>query len=583
LIDTFLLHDTVDVRRVTMNSSKSWRVEGILIAVVAVLLMAPPAAYGQGVTPKAGKKYALLVGVDRYDKGTLLPDLTYPQRDVDGLASVLIDSGYARKDVIVMTRTSGSEDTVLLPNAAHIRNQLSLLLKPLKPGDSIVVLLCGHGVMMDAPSKAGGKPRPTSFFCPMDADLKERDLTKFLALDEFYDALAACKASTKFLLVDACRNELKSAPAEARAPGIEMPPPPLPPASVAALYSCAEKEVSWEDSKLGGGHGVFSHFLIEGLKGAADQASGNRDGKVTLDELKSYVTENVFEHVRARHSASQEPRFLGNTGFVVLRDRVSRPPAPEFLNSSVGIKLKRILAGKFLMGSRKDIDKDAKDHELPQHEVRISRAFYLGVTEVTQGQYRAVTGANPSNFKGSDDLPVDSVSWFDSVRFCNALSEKEGLPTFYRIDGYSVIVPDWKGSGYRLPTEAEWEYACRAGSPSRYSFGDDAARLGDYGWFVGNSGRKTHAVGQKRANKFGLYDMHGNVLEWCWDWHGERYYAGSPVVDPTGPDDGLQRVIRGGSCNAGEIPNRAAMRPGNEPAGTRTFLGLRLARVASIE
>ena len=138
--------------------------------------------------------------------------------------------------------------------------------------------------------------------------------------------------------------------------------------------------------------------------------------------------------------------------------------------------------------------------------------------------------------QSTDQYPVEGVSWFDAVIFCNKLSAKEGRRPFYEIDDKYVRVPDWNGPGYRLPTEAEWEYACRANAstPTRYSFGDDAAQLDEYGWFQVNSSRP-HPVGRKKPNGFGLHDMHGNVSEWCWDWYGEGYYKQSREDDPTGP------------------------------------------------
>ena len=159
--------------------------------------------------------------------------------------------------------------------------------------------------------------------------------------------------------------------------------------------------------------------------------------------------------------------------------------------------LVRIEPGEFMMGSP-DSDKDAEDDEKPRHRVRITRPFYLGKYEVTQAEYEAMMGENPSNFKGNPKNPVENVSWLDAVRFCNQLSEREGLKPFYGISGETVQVPDWNGTGYRLPTEAEWEYACRAGTATRYSFGDDEASLGEFAWFGGNSDSRTHEVGQKR-------------------------------------------------------------------------------------
>jgi formylglycine-generating enzyme required for sulfatase activity len=208
--------------------------------------------------------------------------------------------------------------------------------------------------------------------------------------------------------------------------------------------------------------------------------------------------------------------------------------------------------------------------------VRITRPFYLGQTEVTQGQYRAVTGQVPSYFKGSEDLPLENVSWNDAIAFCNTLSEREGLKPYYRLNTGEPTGSD----GYRLPTEAEWEYACRAGSATRYSFGNDAAQLSAFAWFYGNSDNKTHPVGQKRANAWGLFDMHGNVWEWCWDVYKADSYRGSPESDPAGPSVSgpADRVIRGGCWLLDPESARSAARCRNAPEFRSKDLGIRLAR-----
>ncbi len=250
-------------------------------------------------------------------------------------------------------------------------------------------------------------------------------------------------------------------------------------------------------------------------------------------------------------------------------------PTKEITNT-IGMKLVLIPSGEFLMGSP-DSDKDARDNEKPQHHVQITRPFYLGIHEVTQGQYRAVTGENPPRFKGSsDDLPVNWVSWNEAIAFCDKLSKRDGMKPYHHFGG---SVQRLGGEAYRLPTEAEWEYACRAGSTTRYNFGDDAVSLNEFAWVRGNSGGRSHPVGQKRPNAWGLYDMHGNLWEWCEDWYDEMYYQHSPGADPLGPSRAASRVFRG-ECWLDPPPAcRSAFRVGLAPGMRANYLGFRVARL----
>ena len=179
----------------------------------------------------------------------------------------------------------------------------------------------------------------------------------------------------------------------------------------------------------------------------------------------------------------------------------------------------------FMMGSPSS--KQGRGSYEKQHRVTLTKGYYLQTTEVTQGQWRAIMGNNPSRFSNcGDGCPVEKVSWNDVQAFISKLNRKEGT------------------NRYRLPTEAEWEYAARAGSTSRFCFGDDEDRLSEYAWYVRNSGGKTHSVAQKKPNAWILYDMHGNVWEWCQDWYSD--YPSGSVTDPTGPSSGSSRVYRGG-------------------------------------
>jgi formylglycine-generating enzyme required for sulfatase activity len=238
--------------------------------------------------------------------------------------------------------------------------------------------------------------------------------------------------------------------------------------------------------------------------------------------------------------------------------------------NSLGMKFASIPSGSFMMGSPSSESGRGSDER--QHRVTLSRGFEMQTTEVTQGQYRSLMGRNPSmNTSCGTSCPVEKVTWLDAVKFANALSKKERLTPAYRISGSSVY---WTQSanGYRLPTEAEWEYAARAGERSRYS---GSSSLSTVGWAKTNSSGKTHRVSTKRANGWGLYDMSGNVWEWVWDY--KRTYSGS-VSDPTGNRSGTKRVFRGGSALAQSTSNRVARRLSHTPTSKFHDLGFRLVR-----
>ncbi|RKZ14146.1 hypothetical protein DRQ50_09490 [bacterium] len=233
-----------------------------------------------------------------------------------------------------------------------------------------------------------------------------------------------------------------------------------------------------------------------------------------------------------------------------------------------------IAAGRFLMGSPPyERRRDAKED---RHEVTLTRPFLMGATEVSQAQWREVMGTNPSRFE-ADDHPVEQVDWYDAVRFCNALSRSENLTPAYRIEG-DVVVWDREADGYRLPTEAEWEYACRAGSETRFAAGDDAADLRDLGWYRGNAGDATRPVAHLSANAWGLHDMHGNVWEWCWNWSAA--YPSRFASDPIGPAGGRSRVIRGGAWDSPAASCRSAKHNGADPELRTPIIGFRVARNA---
>ena len=230
--------------------------------------------------------------------------------------------------------------------------------------------------------------------------------------------------------------------------------------------------------------------------------------------------------------------------------------------------------GRFLMGSPPY--ERQRDQLEDRHQVTLTHPFLIGATEVTQVQWREVMGTTPSRF-AADDHPVEQVDWYDAVRFCNALSRREGLAPAYRIEG-DVVVWDRDAVGYRLPTEAEWEYACRAGSETRFASGDAPGDLSDLGWHRASAGGGTRPVAGLSPNAWGVHDMHGNVWEWCWNWSAA--YPSRFATDPIGPAGGRSRVIRGGAWDSPPASCRSAKHNAADPELRAPIIGFRVARNA---
>lgn len=565
-----------------------------ILPIFAALILACSAGW-------TAERYAFLVGVRQYDRTQLNP-LQFTENDVTRLAAVLVQGGYSKSNIVLMTQTVGANETRFLPVAKNIRKELDLLLREVREPDSLLVAFSGHGIQFEE----GGD----SFFCPADADLTDR--ASLIALGDVYKSLETSKAAAKVLLVDACRNDPLSSLARSRRvidlDTLSRPPLREPPGGVAALFSCSRGEQSFEHPDLK--HGIFFHYIIQGLSGQADL---DKDQEISLAELEQYSIKEVQRYARQSLATAQTPERRGQVRGLLTLATAGRslPAAPlleerrpgEVIENSLGMKLTVIPAGEFLQGSSpaemdhvRRIDAKFKqqyaDAELPQHRVKLSKPFLLGAHEVTKGQFArfvqeqnyrtdaerdgqggmgynqqgVAEGPKPqyswrnTGFPYNDDHPVVNVSYNDAVAFCKWLTAKEGR-------------------NYCLPTEAQWEYACRGGTQKLFYHGNDLEGLALAANVSGSSAkpRFTASVGYYQANDFGLFDMLGNASEWCADCYVKGYGTSAPLTDPIGPTQGSLRVVRGGSFAMSPGFCRCASRLGRGETGRDCVLGFRVA------
>jgi len=557
------------------------KIKSLISLFILCVLCGHVASTSAADKPKQSR-WALLIGVDDYAQAQ---DLQYCGADQRSFREKLINAGFADEQVFLLH--DDAKEKKYLPFKANIERQLDLVLGLVEKDDVVVVSFSGHGMHF------GGK----SYICPTDAKLD--DPASLVPLDSIYDRLKKSPAAFKLVVVDACRNDPRpggqrslTATAGTRQ-FAESLQKERPPEGLLLVNSCAPGEISWEEKDFG--HGVFMHFLMEGMDGQADD---NSDGKVTLYELTNYARKKTSVHVARKFNDSQRP-FLKtdatlesldfDLGKVVAKASTSpkttpslpkTPPLPansaRTLKNSIEMQFALIPAGEFEMGEGSEA-----------HRVRISQPYYLGIHEVTQSQYERVMGTNPSWFSktggGKDKVsgldtsesPVESVSWNDAHEFCRKLTALSGET----------------GRRYRLPTEAEWEYACRAGTKTKYHFGDvlngDKANVdGTYPEGTATKGPylgRTTSVGRYGANAFGLYDMHGNVYEWCEDVYDEKAYSkrSGLTTDPLVTSGSENRVLRGGSwCNSSRIA-RSAYRDRLTPGYRYNFSGFRVVCVGS--
>ncbi|HEY9844443.1 MAG: SUMF1/EgtB/PvdO family nonheme iron enzyme [Candidatus Sericytochromatia bacterium] len=491
-----------------------------------------------GVWAQAEKRVALVIGNGDYKT---LGRLANPVNDAREMARTLEKLGFR-----VVLRENVPDVDQFLAAMHEFSSQLT-------PDSVALIFYAGHGVQVNG----------INYLIPTQVQIaSEREIPyRALNLDDLIQTLQEGKSRLNILVLDACRDNpfVQSSRSLQRGLAIVQNQPN----NFLVAYATAPGKTA-SDGLGTGEHGLFTQELLKAIATPG----------LSIEQVFKRVRINVKQlshdqQVPEERSVLTEDFFFAPAPGEVIRptpvpftrpspEPTPRPTAqgpPTEIIDRLGMKFNLIPAGSFLMGSpNNEIGRESDER---QHQVTIARPFYLQTTELTQGQWQAVMGFNPAHFNNDPNLPVENVSFEDVQSFIQRLNDRQE-------------------GRYRLPTEAEWEYAARSGSSAAWAFGPQAGRLDAFAWFSANAEGRTHKVASKSPNAWGLYDMYGNVWEWVADWYGE--YPDQTVPDPMGPAEGSFRVVRGGAWFIEAPLARSAVRGRNAPGYKAVGLGFRLVR-----
>jgi formylglycine-generating enzyme required for sulfatase activity len=532
------------------------------------------------------QKIAFVAGVEKYRNDGFQP-LDFAETDATELKTELELLGFKVTSVIgPAATTSGLRDKL---------NNFINQTKKLSSKDIVVVYFSGHGLMKKVQRKAlSGKVEDVdeSFLCPVNA--KASDERTLISLNDLLSRLEKQSGSFRNLVwLDACREN------SAKAKGIDGSGFKRISGKLSLFLAAQPGARSYESAKLQ--HGIFTHYLLEGLRG---NAADNYSQEITSASITDYVSNRMTMESKELPDFTavepQKPNLLGKLdGSLVLgtvkakRDKaIASDPLPNdgmdakkdsFAGSKVGelrsdnglgMKLVWLPAGRFVMGSPPtEMDRGYGETQV---EVELSHGFWIGQTEVTQSQWKTIMGTSPwlgsKYVQEGENIAASYINRADAIEFAQKLTQQE------RQSG--SLPADWE---YRLTTEAQWEYACRAGKTSAYCFGEDAEQLGEFAWYSKNASKlgdsRAREVGKKRPNDWGIYDMHGNVQEWCFDVFAGMLPGGTDPMVTKGDQGFTDCVIRGGTTGAATWACRSAFRGQNAPSYRNYDLGFRVALV----